>query len=80
VTNVGATAWWAINRPYGVDNLVYKGAISDNYSQGKTLTTSSIWAVVSNAVIKGLLPKDTNAIYMVLSSRFENNRFFNENI
>ena len=69
VSNVGATTWWAINKPYGVGNLVFKQAISDSYSQGSSLTTSSVWSVVYNAMTKGLLPKDTNGIYLVLSSR-----------
>jgi Phosphate-induced protein 1 conserved region len=69
VSSVGATPWWAINKPYGVGSLVYKKAVADNYSQGKTLTTSTVWASVYNAINKGLLPLDTNAIYLVLSSR-----------
>jgi hypothetical protein len=69
VSTVGATPWWAINKPYGVGNLVYKKAVADNYSQGKTLTTSTVWASVTNAINKGLLPWDTNGIYLVLSSR-----------
>jgi hypothetical protein len=69
VTNVGATAWWAINKPYGVGKLTFKSAISDStYSQGKNLTEP--WYVVQNAFNKALLPKDTNGIYLVLSSRY----------
>jgi hypothetical protein len=49
--------------------LVYKKAAADNYSQGKTLTTSTVWASVANAINKGLLPLDSNGIYLVLSSR-----------
>jgi hypothetical protein len=68
VTNLGATTFWAINKPYGVGTIAFKGAIDDaTYSQGKNLTNP--WNVVQNAFNKALLPKDTNAIYLVLSSR-----------
>ena len=69
VSKVGQTAWWAINKSYGVGPLVYKQAAVDNYSQGKTLTTDSVWTSVNNALSKGLLPRDNNGIYLVLSSR-----------
>ena len=69
VTNVGTTAWWAINKPTGVGKLDFKQAISDSYSLGKALPQSSVWTVVNNAINKGLLPKDPNGIYLVLSSR-----------
>jgi hypothetical protein len=69
VSTVGATPWWAINNPYGVGSLVYKKAVADNYSQGPSLNTSTVWSSVYNAITKGLLPLDTNAIYLVVSSR-----------
>ena len=70
VSGIGSTRWWRINQDYGVGNLVYKGAVSDpTYSQGKTLTTQGVWNVVVNAVNKLGLPADTNAIYLVLTSR-----------
>ncbi len=68
VKGVGDTPWWAINRQYGVSNLVYKGSYTDvNYSQGKVLNTP--WNVVQTAFNNGGLPADRNAIYLVLSSR-----------
>jgi Phosphate-induced protein 1 conserved region len=68
VSNLGGTPFWAINNAYGVGNIVYKGDIDDSgYSQGTNLTTP--WNVVQNAFDKALLPQDTNAIYLVLSSR-----------
>jgi hypothetical protein len=70
VSGVGTTSWWAINRAYGgVGNLIYRGAFADTtYSQGKVLSTQGVWNVVLNAFNKGLV-KDTNAVYLVLSSR-----------
>jgi len=44
------------------------GAISDNYSQGKNLSDASVKQVVTSAIQSGKLPKDTNALYFVLTS------------
>ena len=69
VKGVGATRYWAINKAYGVGNLTYRTSYADiNYSQGKTLTNTGVWNVVQKAFNQGLA-KDTNAIYLVLSSR-----------
>ena len=70
LANIGATPWWAINKGYGVNNLVYKSSINDNYSQGKILTLGSIWNVVTRALNLNLLPKDPNGVYLVLTSRY----------
>ena len=68
VENVGATPFWAINNAYGVGAITFKQSIDDaEYSQGKNLTTP--WNVEKNAFSKELLPKDTNGIYLVLTSR-----------
>ena len=68
VTNLGSTAWWGINKAYGVGTVTFgKGADDSTYSQGKNLT--NVWNVVQNAFNKALLPKDTNGIYVVVSSR-----------
>ena len=70
VRNIGATPWWAINKPYGVGAITFKSAAFDiNYSQGKTLTTSSTWSAVATAINAGKFPLNSNAIYLVLSSR-----------
>jgi hypothetical protein len=69
VSNVGATPYWAINNGYLVGNLVYKGSANDAYSQGTSLPQSSVLNVVVNAFNRGLLPRDPNGIYLVLSSR-----------
>jgi hypothetical protein len=69
LSGLGSTAYWAINKAYGgVGALVYKGFILDNYSQGKSLEAP--WNVIQNAFNKKLLPQNTNAIYLVLSSRY----------
>ena len=70
LANIGATPWWAINKGYGVNNLVYKSSINDNYSQGKILTLGYIWNVVTRALNLNLLPKDPNGVYLVLTSRY----------
>jgi hypothetical protein len=40
----------------------------DNYSLGKTLSDASIKTLVSNAITAGWFPKDTNAVYFVLTA------------
>jgi len=70
VTGIGTTTWWGINKPYGVGPLTFKKAVADNYSQGKTLTTSSIWSSVYKAISTGQFPLDPNAIYLLISSRY----------
>ena len=74
VRNIGATAWWRINNAYsGVGALTYGKDVDDAaYSQGKTFASDfAVWNVVQNAFNKNLLPKDTNGIYLVLSSRYD---------
>ena len=69
VRYIGTTAWWGINRAYGVGPITYRAALLDYYSQGKTLTTSTVWAAVVTAINKGAFQWDQNGIYLVLSSR-----------
>jgi len=40
----------------------------DSYSAGKKLTDASVQAVVTSAIKKGKLPKDSNGLYFVLTS------------
>lgn len=47
-------------------NLV--GSTTDSYSQGTALSDAQIQTVVSSAITSGRLPKNTNAIYFVLTS------------
>ena len=72
---IGGSDYFKINTTYyngsktPVANVVnYLGSTTDNYSQGKALSDSSVQAIVSNAIGSGKLKKDTNAVYFVLTS------------
>ncbi len=75
--NIGGSPWFNINTSYynasnvHVTNSVhYLGSVNDNYSHGTALSDSAIQSVVSGAIGTGTgkLPKDTNAVYFVLTS------------
>jgi hypothetical protein len=73
--NIGGSAYEMINSTYyngsnqHVSGLVsYAGSTTDNYSQGTALSDAQIQAVVSSAISSAALPKDTNAVYFVLTS------------
>ncbi|MGZ3439360.1 MAG: hypothetical protein ACXVDD_07580, partial [Polyangia bacterium] len=73
-SNIGGSGYENINSTYydgsgkHVSGLVnYAGSTTDSYSQGTSLTDAQIQTVVSTAIANGL-PKDTNAIYFVLTS------------
>jgi hypothetical protein len=72
---VGGSSYFNINTTYyngsnsHVSNAVnYVTAATDNYSQGTSLSDSQIQTVVASAINGGKLPKDTNAVYFVLTS------------
>ena len=71
---VSGSPYIRINTTYGdksgnvSGNVVLSRSTTDNYSQGKTLTDAEVKAVVQKAISSGRLPKDTNGIYLVLSS------------
>jgi hypothetical protein len=72
---VGGSSYFNINTTYTnsagtkVSNLVhYAGSTTDNYSQGTSLSDAAIQTVVSSAISSARLPKDTNAVYFVLTS------------
>jgi Phosphate-induced protein 1 conserved region len=48
--------------------FVVKGASTDHYSQGSSLSDRKIGNIVANAINSGALPKDANGIYFVLTS------------
>jgi hypothetical protein len=74
--NIGGSKYYNINTTYyngsntHISNSVnLAGSTNDNYSQGTALSDSGVQAVVSSAISSGRLPKDTNAVYFVLTSQ-----------
>ncbi len=73
--NIGGSPYYNITASYNngagtnLSNSVhYAGSTTDNYSLGTSLTDANIQSVVSSAITSGRLPKDTNAVYFVLTS------------
>ena len=78
-TNIGGSRYFNINTTYyttyftgssqSVSNSVhYAGSSSDSYSFGSALSDSNIQSIVANKISAGALPRDTNAVYFVLTS------------
>jgi hypothetical protein len=74
-SGIGGTPYFNINTTYyngagtHVTNAVsYAGSADNNYSLGKNLTDANIQSIVSSAISGGSLPKDTNAVYFVVTS------------
>jgi hypothetical protein len=74
MNSMGGSAYYNINTTYydGAGNhvansIAFKGTANDNYSQGSALSDASIKSIVTSAINAGL-PKETNAVYFVLTS------------
>ena len=73
--NIGGSAYFNINTTYyngsnvHVTNAVHlAGQTTDAYSKGTALSDSAIQSVVASAISSGAVPKDSNAVYFVLTS------------
>jgi hypothetical protein len=73
--HIGGSPYFNINSTYYngsnahvVNSVTYGGSTTDSYSRGTSLSDSAIQAVVSSAITSGRLPKNTSAVYFVLTS------------
>ena len=68
--SIGGSPYFNINTTYtGVTNsVVYGGATTVAYPYGTNLSDAQIQSVVADAINTGALPKNTNAVYFVLTS------------
>ena len=73
--SIGGSPYFNINTTYYNGSNVHvtnsvklNGSTTDNYSQGTSLSDAGVQTVVSSAISSGRLPKDTNAVYFVLTS------------
>lgn len=74
--NIGGSSYYNINTTYyngsnsHVSNAVdLAGETTDSYSRGTSLSDAQIQGVVSDAITSGRVPKDTSAVYFVLTSK-----------
>ena len=69
-SGVGGSSWWAINNAYGVGYMPLQYIVTDTtYSAGSYLTPQGMWNYIASLIIRGYLPANTNAIYMLVTSR-----------
>jgi hypothetical protein len=76
ISNIGGSPYYNINTTYhdgsnhSISNSVsFGGSIRVGYPEGKRLADAQIESVVTKAITSGALPKDTNAVYFVLTSK-----------
>lgn len=62
------TTYYDVNKHYVSNAVVNMGASADSYSQGTALSDAAVKTVVANQINSGALPRDSNAVYFVLTS------------
>jgi Phosphate-induced protein 1 conserved region len=74
LSSVGGTRWYNINTTYKnkagqrVSNSVHYAGHATNGSSYKTLVDADVRKIVVNAINNGSLPKDSHAVYFVLTA------------
>src|SRR5215831_8845828 len=74
-SSIGGTPYFNINTTYYngsnvhvTNSVTFNGSTNNNYSLGKSLSDANIQSIVSSAITSGALPKDTSAVYFVLTA------------
>jgi hypothetical protein len=75
-SSIGGTRYFNINTTYYnaakahvSKYTTYHGSAADHYSKGTRLNDAAVQAVVAKTISSGRLPKDSNGVYFVLTSR-----------
>jgi hypothetical protein len=73
--HIGGSPYFNINTTYTnrtgvpvVNKIHFGGQVNDNYSHGMSLDDNAIQDIVSAQITSGALPKNSNAVYFVLTS------------